>query len=62
MKKQGVKGGAIEYADLHMARYLQPYSSALSMSEKQEIFAIRNDMVINISANFRTKIECICQS
>ena len=59
VKKEGVKGGEIKYTSLHMASYLQPYSSALSISEKQEIFAIRNDMV-NISANYGTKTECTC--
>ena len=59
MKKQGKKGGEIKYTGIHMASYLQPYSSTLKINEKQEIFSIRNKMV-NIPANFGTINECIC--
>ena len=59
VKKQGTKGGAIKYTGLNMAAYLQPYSSALSIREKQEIFSIRNGMV-NIPDNFGTKSICVC--
>ena len=47
------------YSGLQMASYLQPFSSALTISEKQEIFSIRNGMV-NIPSNFGTKNECEC--
>ena len=59
LKKQGKKGGEIKYTGIHMASYLQPYSSTLKINEKQEIFSIRNKMV-NIPANFATINECIC--
>ena len=62
MKKQGSKGGEIEYQELQMADYLLPYDKGLSISEKQEIFQIRNRMT-NIPANFssdKEKFKCVC--
>ena len=58
-RKQGKKGGEIEYKSLQIANYLRPYNSNLSIEEKQEIFAIRNGMV-NIPANYGSEKECKC--
>ena len=62
VKKQGSKGGEIEYQELQMADYLLPYDKGLSIAEKQEIFQIRNRMT-NIPANFssdKEKFKCVC--
>ena len=59
MKKQGEKGGEIKYNGIQMASYLQPFCSALTISEKQEIFSIKNGM-INIPSNYGTKNEFMC--
>ena len=34
LKKQGKKGGEIKYSGIEMASYLQPFSSALTISEQ----------------------------
>ena len=59
VKKQGKKGGDIKYSGLQMANYLQPYISNLSITEKQEIFSLRNSMV-NIPTNFGIEENCQC--
>ena len=56
------KGKEIDYRSLHMADYLLPNSSELTISEKQEIFAMRNRMT-NIPANFssmKETMKCVC--
>ena len=42
-----------------LSDYLQPYSSNLTIKEKQEIFSIRNSMV-NIPTNFGLEEKCMC--
>ena len=61
MEKIGSKGKEIRYSCLRMAEYLLP-NDYLSISEKREIFSIRNRMV-NIENNFKAKINqsaCLC--
>ena len=48
-----------------MAEYLTPLASELSITEKCEIFEIRNKMKRNIPANFSSsniKHKCLCGS
>ena len=42
-----------------MANYLQPYISNLSITEKREIFSLRNSMN-NIPSNFGLEENCEC--
>ena len=61
IKKRGKKGCEIEYFSLRMSDYLAPVTG-LTISEKQEVFAIKNRMM-QISFNFpnNKKIEtCLC--
>ena len=61
MGKIGSKGKEIEYSCLKMAEFLLP-NEYLSISEKRQIFSIRNRMV-NIENNFRSKMKtstCPC--
>ena len=43
IKKQGSKGKANVYQNLSMAEYLLPTNKMLSISEKQEMFAVKNE-------------------
>ena len=61
VSKQGEKGGEIKYKSFQMVDYLLPYNSELPIKEKQEIFSIRNGMVI-IPANFGSEKECKCRA
>ena len=61
IKKRGKKGCEIECFSLRMSDYLAPVTG-LTISEKQEVFAIKNRMM-QISFNFpnNKKIEtCLC--
>ena len=61
MGKRGSKGIDIRYSSLKMAEYLLP-NEEFSISEKRELFSIRNRM-INIEDNFRgnnIRKTCIC--
>ena len=58
---RGIKGSEIKYSSLKMAEYLLP-NEQFSITEKRQIFAIRNRMV-NIENNFRGKNirkKCFC--
>ena len=60
---RGIKGSEIKYSSLKMAEYLLP-NEQFSITEKRQIFAIRNRMV-NIENNFRGKNirkNCVCGS
>ena len=62
IKKQGSKGKANVYQNLSMAEYLLPTNKMLSISEKQEMFAVKNRMKM-IPANFpKPNIvnKCLC--
>ena len=52
--KQRRKGAEISYTEIEMAEYLMPFSSKLTIEEKQKIFAYRNKM-FEISENFPGK-------
>ena len=54
--KQGSKGQEINYKELEMADYLQPYNSKLSIEEKIRLFALRNRMT-EIPFNYGKKEE-----
>ena len=54
LSKRGSKGCEISYSNIQMANYLCPNESRLSISDKKEIFSIRNRMV-NIFGNFHYK-------
>ena len=53
---KGEKGRFIVYESLNMADYLLP-EAALTVEEKQEMFAVRTEMNEN-QFNFRNKIQC----
>ena len=62
MKRKGSKGKETIEEELCMAEYLLPSNSALSISEKQKMFAIKNRMV-DIPGNFpkgNIEYKCIC--
>ena len=59
LKKRGSKGKEIIYRKLEMAEYLLPHNKEMSITEKQNTFAIRNKMS-EISNNFGKHEECIC--
>ena len=52
--KQGSKGMDIKYSEIKMAEYLMPNESNLTISQKQQIFEIRNRM-LPIPQNFPSK-------
>ena len=54
LDKQGSKGKEIKYSCLKMAEYLLPNEEKLSISERRNIFAIRNRM-IDIENNFKNR-------
>jgi hypothetical protein len=55
INKQGVKGQEIEYLNIEMSEYLQPYNEELSIDERRKLFSFRNKMT-DIPSNFpRTK-------
>ena len=61
LEKRGKKGCEIEYLSLRMSDYLAPIT-ALTISEKQEMFAIKNRMV-QIRYNFpnnKKSETCLC--
>ena len=61
MNKVGSKGKENVYTELTMADYLLPENKDLSISQKQQLFAVKNRMV-TIPANFpKPKTEYICQ-
>ena len=43
-----------------MSEYLQPFNNSITVEQKREMFAVRNKM-INIPANFSSKIESKCE-
>ena len=49
------KGKEIEYHTIEMAPYLKPNDHGLTISEKKELFSLRNRM-INIPWNFKQKV------
>ena len=51
LEKRGKKGIEVEYSSIRMADYLVPNNSGLTISEKQQMFAIINRM-IKISYNY----------
>ena len=60
--KRGSKGSQIIYEQIKMCEYLLPSDEILSISDKRNIFSVRNRMV-NISYNFpkQQQIEkCVC--
>ena len=60
--KQGTKGKDIEYLNLEMSEYLQPYNGVLSIDEKRKLFSFRNKMT-DIPSNFpktKTVEKCWC--
>ena len=62
IKKQGSKGKENKCEDLSMAEYLHPTNKAISISDKQQLFAMKNRMT-NIPANFpkpNIKPKCFC--
>ena len=62
LDKRGKKGIEVEYTSIRMADYLVPNNSRLTISEKQQMFAIMNRMV-KISYNYpqNNKIDlCYC--
>ena len=62
INKQGVKGQEIEYLNIEMSEYLQPYNEELSIDERRKLFSFRNKMT-DIPSNFpRTKNvkKCWC--
>ena len=54
LNKQGSKGKEIKYSGLKMAEYLLPTDEILSISDRRNIFAIRNRM-IDIEDNFKNR-------
>ena len=63
-RKQNIKGGDISYSKLEISEYLSPFASNLSITDKRNIFAIRN-MMTDIPANFSKlsqNMKCICGS
>ena len=61
-RKQNIKGGDISYSKLEISEYLSPLASNLSITDKRNIFAVRN-MMIDIPANFaklNQDMKCIC--
>ena len=62
IEKKGKKGTEINNLNIQMASYLLPNNEGVSVTDKRNIFAMRNRMT-DIPANFPTKdkIEnCIC--
>ena len=62
MNKQGSKGKPNRYTELSMAEYLLPTNEIISISEKQEMFAVKNRMKY-IPANFpkpNEEYKCQC--
>ena len=60
LSKKGSKGKENSETELSMAEYLLPTNRALTISERQKMFAVKNRMV-EIPANFpNPKIENIC--
>ena len=60
ISKKGSKGKENSESELSMAEYLLPSNTALTISERQQMFAVKNRMV-EIPANFpNPKIENIC--
>jgi hypothetical protein len=60
ISKKGSKGKENNESELSMAEYLLPSNTALTISERQQMFAVKNRMV-EIPANFpNPKIENIC--
>ena len=62
IEKRGKKGSEMEYSTLRMSDYLLPSTKGLTISEKQEMFAIKNRMV-QISYNFsqnKNIDSCLC--
>ena len=62
MNKGEAKGSQIIYEEVRMCEYLLPIDEKLSISDKRNIFSVKNRMV-NISSNFpsQQKIEiCVC--
>ena len=57
--KRGSKGKQICYNKLEMAEYLLPHNKEMNNEEKQNTFAIRNDMV-EIPDNYGKVETCIC--
>ena len=51
LKQRGKKGKEIEYTTLEMAEYLQPFGNNLTVTEKRNLYSIRNRMV-DIPSNF----------
>ena len=51
IERRGKKGSEMEYSSLRMSDYLLPSTKGLTISDKQELFAIKNRMV-EISFNF----------
>ena len=61
-EKTKSKGKEIDNETLHMADYLLPYCKNMSITEKQEVFAMRTRMT-NIPENFKTSnklSKCVC--
>ena len=62
IEKRGKKGSEIKFLSLRMSDYLLPSTSGLTISEKQEMFSIKNRMV-QISYNFpqnKNIDKCVC--
>ena len=63
IEKQGSKGKQNTYQESQMCEYLLPGDNNLSISDKRNMFSIRNRMV-NIFSNFPYKQEldenCVC--
>ena len=60
--RQKSKGKPIKYTEIQMAEYLLPKNSKLTISQKQQMFSVKNRM-IEISENFHGKDmdnKCSC--
>ena len=60
LDKRGSKGSEINYTSLEMSEFLLPFNNKLTISEKCELFAVRNRM-IDIPSNFSSNCEAKCE-
>ena len=60
LDKRGSKGSEINYTCLEMSEFLLPFNNKLTISEKCELFAVRNRM-IDIPSNFSSNCEAKCE-
>ena len=60
LDKRGSKGSEINYTFLEMSEFLLPFNNKLTISEKCELFAVRNRM-IDIPSNFSSNCEAKCE-